>query len=282
MWMFRFLILRMYRPRRVRLWLEVRRWGTRQSRTYTHGPIGIFLAMAGQGRPRYRRRACTKTAPAPVISLVANAEGGSAVDRAEYVGRDQGIEPRGSRRLAHLAAIGLQRQWVDHADAAARWCKCDGEWQEAGVRLLHQPFAGEYSDASGCDLGGRLQVRLTYGGQTSAVFMASRRKRWRRRSLPCSAEGLTWRRRTPMARTSGRRRYIQGRPRPRNRARRSAQLYGNGFGATNSAVQSGSTMQIGGVDTGAGGDDRRDGGEGAIPGGIGGTGRVSVQRGGAD
>ena len=30
--------------------------------------------------------------------------GGSAVDRAEYVGRDQGIEPRDSRRLAHLAA----------------------------------------------------------------------------------------------------------------------------------------------------------------------------------
>ena len=36
--------------------------------------------------------------------------------------------------------------------------KCDGEWQEAGsVRLLHQPFAGEYSDASRMRSRGRLR-----------------------------------------------------------------------------------------------------------------------------
>ena len=92
---------------------------------------------------------CSKTAPAPAITLVANAEGESPTIAPEHVGRDQGIESGGARRFAHLARIGLCGQF-DANQVGQR--QRHGKWQ-AGLCVLHQPFAGEHPDSARCSLG---------------------------------------------------------------------------------------------------------------------------------
>src|ERR1017187_372374 len=68
-------------------------------------------------------------------------------DRAEYVGRDQGIESSSRRGFADLARFGL-RQWSDAHQT--RRSQCDGQ-RQGGVRLLHQSHADQYPDAARCD-----------------------------------------------------------------------------------------------------------------------------------
>ena len=117
-------------------------------------------------------------------------------------------------------------------------------------------------------MSGSVAVRLNYAGQTSPVFMAQ--------TQALAPSFFVFGGGPYVAAVHGNGTYIGPTtlfPGATTLAKpgETIQLYGNGFGATNSAVQSGSTLQIGGVDTHAGGDDRRDRGEGAIR-GIGGAG----------
>jgi hypothetical protein len=82
----------------------------------------------------------------PTITLVANAEGGGTTIRAEHMGGNKGIEPLSGGRLAHLAEIGFCKQ--PDADSTG-WCQRDSKREER-LCVLHQPHAGQHSNAARC------------------------------------------------------------------------------------------------------------------------------------
>ena len=109
--------------------------------------------------------------------------------------------------------------------------------------------------------------------QTSAVFMAQAQAL--AQSFFVFEEGLYVAAAAANGTYIGSTTLYPGRPRPRNRARRFSfiwqRIWSGQFGGTNRV-----DYAIGGVDTEAGGDDRRDRGEGAIR-GIGGAGEFQSQ-----
>ena len=124
-----------------------------------------LLAMAGQ-TTALPPSTCTKAAPAPAISLVANAEGDVHV-----IAPNTWMEIKGS----NLAAPGDSRIWQEPdfsggltiAETVGQRQR-DGE-RQGGICLLHQPDASECADAA------RRRQRagtgaVSYGGQFSASF----------------------------------------------------------------------------------------------------------------
>ena len=197
-----------------------------------------LLEMAGQ-TTTLPAPTCTKTAPAPVISLVANAEG-----EAQLIAPNTWVEIKGS----NLGTPGDSRIWQQSdfsGNGLTMPTQLDGVSATVNgkaafvyyisplqVNILTPPDA----------MSGSVAVRLNYAGQTSPVFMAQ--------TQALAPSFFVFGGGPYVAAVHGNGTYIgpttlfPGATTPAKPGE-TILLYGNGFGATNSAVQSGSIMQSG-------------------------------------
>jgi uncharacterized protein (TIGR03437 family) len=197
-----------------------------------------LLAMAGQ-TTSLPPSTCSNPAPAPAISLVANAEG-----EAHLIAPNTWVEIKGS----NLAAPGDSRIWQASdfgAGGLTMPTQLDGVSATVNgkaayiyyisptqVNILTPPDA----------ISGSVPVRLTYGGQTSTALMAQAQ------ALTPAFFVLSGGPYVAAIHTSGA--YIgpatlyPGLTTPAKPGETIA-IYADGFGATNSPVQSGSVMQSG-------------------------------------
>jgi uncharacterized protein (TIGR03437 family) len=195
--------------------------------------------MAGQTTPPLPASTCTKAAPAPAITLVANAEG-----EARVIAPNTWVEIKGS----NLAAPGDARIWQGSdfsAGGLTMPTQLDGVSATVNgkaayiyyisptqVNILTPPDA----------ISGSVPVRLTYGGQTSTAFMAQAQV------LTPAFFVFSGGPYVAAIHTNGA--YIgpatlyPGLTTPAKPGETIA-IYADGFGATNSPVQSGSVMQSG-------------------------------------
>jgi uncharacterized protein (TIGR03437 family) len=197
-----------------------------------------LLAMAGQ-TTSLPPSTCTKPAPAPAISLVANAEG-----EAPLIAPNTWVEIKGS----NLAAPGDSRIWQgsDFSGGGLTMpTQLDGVSATVNgkaayiyyisptqVNILTPPDA----------ISGSVPVRLTYGGQTSTAFMAQAQV------LTPAFFVFSGGPYVAAIHTNGA--YIgpaalyPGLTTPAKPGETIA-IYADGFGATNAPVQSGSVIQSG-------------------------------------
>ena len=233
-----------------------------------------LLEMAGQ-TTTLPAPTCTKTAPAPVISLVANAEG-----EAQLIAPNTWVEIKGS----NLGTPGDSRIWQQSdfsGNGLTMPTQLDGVSATVNgkaafvyyisplqVNILTPPDA---MLGVGC---GAVELRRTdeprvHGADASVGAVVLR---VRRRALRGGGARQWHVHRADDVIPRGDHAGETG----RDDSALWQRIWSDQFGGTERV-----DYAIGGVDTHAGGDDRRDRGEGAIR-GIGGAGRVSVQRGCAD
>jgi len=134
---------------------------------YTRASRDLF-AMAGQ-MTVLPPSTCTKTAPAPAISLVANAEG-----EAPVVAPNTWVEIKGS----NLAAPGDARIWQG-SDFSAGGLTMPTQLDGVSATVNGKAAYVYYISPTQVNIltppdsiSGSVPVRLSYGGQTSAAFMA--------------------------------------------------------------------------------------------------------------
>jgi len=198
-----------------------------------------LLSMAGQMMPPLPASTCTKAAPAPAITLVANAEG-----EAQVIAPNTWVEIKGS----NLAAPGDARVWQASdfsAGGLTMPTQLDGVSATVNgnaayiyyisptqVNILTPPDA----------ISGSIPVRLSYGGQTSAAFTA--------KAQVLAPAFFVFGGGPYVAAIHANGTYIgpatlyPGSTTPAKPGETIA-IYADGFGATNSPVRSGSVMQSG-------------------------------------
>jgi uncharacterized protein (TIGR03437 family) len=197
-----------------------------------------LLAMAGQ-TTTLPPSTCLNPAPAPAISLVANAEG-----EAHLIAPNTWVEIKGS----NLAAPGDSRIWQESdfsAGGLTMPTQLDGVSATVNgkaayiyyisptqVNILTPPDA----------ISGSVPVRLTYGGQTSTAFMAQ--------AQVLTPAFFVFSGGPYVAAIHASGAYIgpaslyPGLTTPATPGE-TIEIYADGFGATNSAVQNGSVIQSG-------------------------------------
>jgi uncharacterized protein (TIGR03437 family) len=198
-----------------------------------------LLAMAAQTTPALPASTCTKAAPAPAIQLVANAEG-----EAPVIAPNTWVEIKGS----NLAAPGHVRIWQGsdlREGGLTMPIQLDGVSATVNGKAAYVYFISPTQvniltppDA----MSGSVPVRVSYGGQTSAAFTVQ--------SQALAPAFFVFSGGPYVAATHSNGTYVgpaslyQGATTPVKPGEAIA-IYADGFGATNSPVQSGSVLQSG-------------------------------------